>query len=78
MYVCTYVYVYVYVYMYDLNEITKHWGSRASTGYLSSPNEASSTRNGLHLIKLLAKGAPWEPPNNLGYCLGYLLLSTNC
>lgn len=28
------------------------------------PNEASHSGNGLSLINLLAKGTPWEPPNN--------------
>ena len=36
-------------------------GDGAPTGYLPSPYEASSTKNGLHLIKLLAKRVPWKP-----------------
>lgn len=43
-------------------------GDRAPTGYLSSPNEPSSTRTGLHLIELLAQWVQWEPPNNPGCC----------
>lgn len=37
------------------------------------PNEVSSSRNGLHLIKLLAKEVPWEPLNNLGYIVMLLI-----
>jgi|UniRef100_A0A0E9SFG6 hypothetical protein len=36
-------------------------------------NEVPSTGNGLHLIELLTKGGP----NNLGYCQGNWLLSSN-
>jgi hypothetical protein len=36
---------------------------RAPTGYLLSSNEASSTRDGLHLIESLAKGVSLETPN---------------
>ena len=43
------------------------------TGYLLSPNEASSTGNGLHLIESLAEGVPWGPSNNSGYCQDYRL-----
>lgn len=63
---------------------------KASSGHLSPPNKANSSRNGLHLIKLLAKGAPWELPNNSGcqlvalhklmvrpYCLRHLHNSVN-
>lgn len=42
-------------------------GSRAPPGHLLSPDEASSTRTGLHLIELVAKGTPWEPPNEPGH-----------
>lgn len=35
---------------------------RAPTGHLSASNEASRTRNGLHLIKFLFKNLfPWNP-----------------
>jgi hypothetical protein len=50
---------------------------RAPTAHLLSPNEASSIRNGLYLIELLAKGVPWEPPSKLGYSQGYRLFSTS-
>lgn len=33
-----------------------------------SQNEASSTEIGLHIIELLVKWVPWEPPNNIDYC----------
>ena len=39
------------------------WG-RATAEHLSSPNETSITGTDLHLIELLAKEVPWEPPNN--------------
>lgn len=42
----------------------KNGEHRAITGRIFSPNEASSTRNGLNLTVLLAKGAPWEPTDN--------------
>lgn len=42
----------------------KNGEDRATTGHIFSQNEATSTRNGLNLIVLLAKGAPWEPPDN--------------
>ena len=48
----------------------------APTGYLLSPNEASSTVIGLHLIELLAKEVPWESSNNSGCYLDCRLLST--
>lgn len=41
----------------------KNGEDRATTG-IFSPNEVSSTRNGLNLTVLLAKGAPSEPPDN--------------
>ena len=44
---------------------------RAPTEHLLSPNEASRTTNGLHLIELLAKEIPQTPKNNSGYCQGY-------
>ena len=34
---------------------------RVPTGHLLSPNEASSTRNGLHLIKFITKGYHGNP-----------------
>ena len=44
---------------------------RVPAGYLLSPNEVSSTPNGLHLVEFLAKGAPQEPTNNPGGCQDY-------
>lgn len=35
-----------------------------------SPNEPSSTGNGLHLIELLAKGHPWETTQAIAKTLG--------
>ena len=52
-------------------------GDRAPTGCLLLPNEASSTRNGLHLTEVLAKEVSWKSPNNSGYCQDYRVLSTN-
>lgn len=49
---------------------------RAGVGHLSSLNEASCAGNGLHLIKLLVKGASREVPNNPDYCQGYCLFFT--
>ena len=46
-------------------------GDSTLTGHFLSPNEASSTGNELHLIELLVKGVPWEPPNNPGCCQDY-------
>jgi hypothetical protein len=43
-------------------------GYRASIGHLLSPNEASSSRTGLHSIEFLAKGIQWKSPNNPGCC----------
>ena len=43
---------------------------RVPPGHFSSSDEASTTRNGLHLIKLLAEGNPWEHSKNLGYYQG--------
>jgi hypothetical protein len=34
-------------------------GSHLVMGKAKLPDEASSTGSGLHLIELLAKGAPW-------------------
>lgn len=44
-------------------------GDRITNGHLLSANKASSTRFGLHIIELLAKGAPWESPNNQSVAL---------
>lgn len=41
---------------------------RATTRHLLSPNEASSIRNGSHLITLLVKGVPWEAPKQPRLC----------
>ena len=35
---------------------------KAPPGHLSSPNEDFSTRNGIYVIKSLAKGDPMETP----------------
>ena len=35
------------------------------------PSKISSIRNGFHLVKLLAKGAPGKLPNDSGCCKGY-------
>lgn len=51
-------------------KLTNTGGDVAPSGHLLSPNEASSTGNGLYPIKLLAKEVPWEHPNNPGYCQG--------
>lgn len=40
-------------------------GERIPPVNLSSPNEASGTRNCLHLIELLAKRVSWESTNKL-------------
>lgn len=46
---------------------------------ISSPNETSSTGNGLYLIGFLAKKVPWAPVNNQDYYWqGSLLFSTSC
>lgn len=36
-------------------KLTNNWGNRALKKLLLSPNEASSTENGLHIIKYLVK-----------------------
>lgn len=41
-----------------------HYGRNVEMGSQLIPNEASSFKKGLHQIKLLAKVAPWEPPNH--------------
>ena len=58
-------------------ELPNNGGDRAPTGHLLSPNEASSPKIGLHIIELLAKGIPWESPNNTSYFQDYRLLSAN-
>lgn len=50
---------------------------RSPTGYLLSPDKASSAEIGLHLIELLAKRVPWKPPNNPDYCQDCELFLTN-
>lgn len=48
------------------------------TNHILSSNQASNTRIGLHLIKLLLKWrGPMETPNNPGRCEDYRLLSRN-
>lgn len=57
------LYVYIYmkvIYMKPANNM----GHRVSSGYHLSLNVASSTRMGLHLIELSAKGVPWKSSNN--------------
>lgn len=60
-----------------LNKTSNNWGNRTPTGHILSLHEDSSTGNGSHLIRLLAKGVPWEDPNNADCCRDYGLLSTN-
>lgn len=50
---------------------------KAPTRQLLLTNETSSSENGLHLMKFLAKGVPWELSNHPGYFQYYWLLSTN-
>lgn len=50
---------------------------RTPTSHFLSPNKASSTRTGLHLVELLGKGVPWESPNNPDCYQDYKLLSTS-
>lgn len=38
----------------------KNGGEKTPTGHLSLPNETSSAKNGIHLVELLVKGAPWK------------------
>lgn len=45
--------------------------------HLLSPNATSGSVNGLHLVKLLVKGFPYEFPNSPGCCQGYTLFSAN-
>ena len=45
-------------------------------GHLLSPNEASISGIGLHLITFLAKGVHWKSPNNPGCYQNYSLHST--
>lgn len=52
-------------------------GDRVPSGYLLSLYEAFSTRIGLHLTGLLARGAPWESTKNPGYYQNYTLFFTN-
>lgn len=46
-------------------------------GHPFSPNAVSGIGNGLHLVKLLVKGFPYEFPNSPGCCQDYTLFSTN-
>lgn len=52
-------------------------GDKVPTGHLLSSKEASTTRVGLRLIELFARGVPWESVNNPGCCKDNRLLSTN-
>ena len=52
-------------------------GGSAPTGHLFSPNEASSTGIGLHLLELLANEVFWKFPKNPGYWQDHGLLSTD-
>lgn len=64
------------MYAYMKKIYIKLWNDardRAPTGHCLPPNKVSSSRNGLHLIKLLAKEVPWEPLNNLGYIVVLLI-----
>ena len=47
----------------------------APSGYLLSPNEASSIGYRIYLIELLRNDNLWKPPNNPRYCQGYWLRS---
>lgn len=58
-------------------KLSNNVADRTLTGYFLSPNAASSTGVGLHLIGLLAKGASQELPNNTGCRQDYWLLSIN-
>jgi hypothetical protein len=57
----------MYIYEGDKNESSNKKEEGPPTGHLLLPHKASSTRNRLHLVELLAKTAPWEHPNNSDY-----------
>lgn len=46
-------------------------GDKAPNIYLMSASETSSASNGLHIVKLFSKGAPWKPLKIIGYCQNY-------
>lgn len=50
-------------------------GETESQMDISSPDDVSSLRIGLHLVELLAKEVPWKFPNNSSCCPKYWLLS---
>ena len=44
-------------------------GVKTFTTHFLLPSDTSNAKNGLHLIELLPKDAPWKPPHNIGYWL---------
>lgn len=48
-------------------KLTNNGEDRTPTGHILSPNKASSTRNWLHPIELLAEGVPWKLPHSFCY-----------
>ena len=58
-------------------KVTNNRGHGVPIKQLLSPNVASSTRIGLHLIELLAKEISWEIQNNRGCCQYCSLKSDN-
>lgn len=57
-----------------LTKFPEDEGVRVKAGHILLPNEASSTRTGLHPIELLTKSfLPMEISNNPGFCqeIGY-------
>lgn len=49
-------------------KVTNNTGDAVPIGQRLSPNVVSSTRIGIHLIELLAKGISWKIQNNPGCC----------
>lgn len=52
-------------------------GDATSTRHFPPLNETCSVRDRSQLFELLAKGAPWKPPNESDYCQRDWVLSTN-
>lgn len=59
------------LYERSLNRVNQLRMRQRPIRYLSPTIENVSVENGLHVIKLLARGAPWNPTNNSGYLQWY-------
>lgn len=68
------IYTHIFIWRCSKQNCQKIEGDKAPIGYLLSPNEVFNSGTTLHLIKLLANGAPRKDTSNLSCCQSYVAL----